>query len=130
MDVKIDVKRKFKVNGVEYDSLEAMPPEFRQAVERAEATGGLHVSAAADANVVFNGKRYGSREEMPPEERSLYDAAMAALPEVSPANADVRDLAPGPIGPSSGRSMVIRLLLVLAGAVLLWLGWMFLKGMR
>jgi|WetSurMetagenome_2_1015567.scaffolds.fasta_scaffold729087_1 hypothetical protein len=137
MDVKINVKRRFKVNGVEYDSLEAMPPELRQAVERAAVGGGIHVSAGADAHIVFNGKRYGTREEMPEEDRSLYDAAMAALPETgsvpaggSPEVADPESLSSRPIGPASGKSMAIRLLLLLAGVLLLWLGWVFLKGAR
>jgi hypothetical protein len=137
VDLKINVKRKFKVNGVEYDSLDAMPPEVRQAVERATAAGGVHPDAGAEAHVVFNGRRYGSREEMPEAERSLYDAAVAALPEGTgalpegaPAAAGSPDLTPRPIGPSPGRSTAIRILLFLGLIVLLWLGWMFMKGMR
>jgi hypothetical protein len=47
MDLKVSVTRKFKANGVEYDSPEAMPPELRQAVGRAEAAGGFHVRTGA-----------------------------------------------------------------------------------
>jgi hypothetical protein len=137
MDVKINVKRRFKVNGVEYESLEAMPPELRQAVERATAGGGVHLSAGAEAHIVFNGKRFGGREEMPEEDRSLYDAAVAALPEAgsvppggSPEVADEASLSGRPIGPPSGRSIALRLALILAGVLLLWMGWIFLSGLR
>lgn len=66
MDNKFDVKRKYKVDGVEYDSLDAMPADVRHAVERA----------------------------------------------------------------TSGRGLALRLLLILAGVLVLWLGWFFLKGAR
>jgi len=33
--MKVTVKRKFRINGKEYTSIEEMPPELRGAVERA-----------------------------------------------------------------------------------------------
>jgi len=36
--VKVTVKRKFKINGVEYASMDEVPPQYRDAIHRALAT--------------------------------------------------------------------------------------------
>ncbi len=74
-------------NGKEYDSLDAMPPEVRQAYDRAielvkkNNAGGTvapHVNLKFSTSVRFvhDGKRYDSVDQMPPEVREKYAAAM------------------------------------------------------
>ena len=83
MDVKIDVKTKYKVNGKEYSSLEEMPPEIRAMFK--EPLTGLSVPMTGPGmpsggdKIVVNGVEYSSLESMPPEARQMYEEAMTAL---------------------------------------------------
>ena len=139
MDMNVTIKRRFKVNGVEYDSIEVMPPEVRQAYERATASSGhLGVSGGVQAHITFNGKTFVSREEMPAAERSLYDAAMAAI-ERDPDTAAVpgtvamtpESVTSGSLGPREGKRSALRIVLVVGGLlILLWIVLGLLKGMR
>jgi len=95
MTTNISVKTKIRVNGQDYGSVNDMPPEVRQAYERALATmaGGKHggllgtlekgiradVQMVSNAKVIFNGQEYGSVEQMPANVRHLYQAAMATI---------------------------------------------------
>ncbi len=89
INFQFNVKRKFTVNGVEYGSLEEMPPELRAAVEKAAAgKTGVTFSAAACASVqktgggakiTVNGRTYDGVEAMPEEDRKLYEQAMGAV---------------------------------------------------
>jgi hypothetical protein len=76
MDVKLDVKRKYKFQGKEYDSIKDMPPErqaaFRQAVpseseleNRVELKDGI-------TKITYQGKEY-DLDELPPTVRKLYE---------------------------------------------------------
>jgi hypothetical protein len=85
------VKTKFRVNGQEYASLDAMPPAVRQAYERAMASvqngppRGLVSLSSSSTNthvrskITFNGQEFDSAAPMPPAMRKLYDDVMAAL---------------------------------------------------
>lgn len=78
---------KFVVNGVEYGSIDQMPPEIRrQYLEAMEALRGVGkkdgsnvpLSAAAsgvrvEESIVYNGRQYKSRDELPPEVRKLLE---------------------------------------------------------
>ncbi len=77
-------------NGKEYDSPDTMPPEVRQAYERAMELvrknngGGIvapHVNLKFSTNVRFvhDGKTYDSVDQMPPEVREKYAAAMQQI---------------------------------------------------
>jgi len=83
---------KITVNGVEYDSVEAMPPDVRKIYDASMTTarrglGGLHVTLAEQHTVrrggelkqtlVVNGKTYADEDAMPPDVREQYDKAMA-----------------------------------------------------
>jgi len=89
--------RKITVNGVVYDSIEAMPPEVRRQYDEAMKTlsslpsgqdggttqvftGGLgkNVGASVVVNrfVTVNNKTYGNLDEVPPEVRQQFQDAM------------------------------------------------------
>lgn len=95
MTANISVKTKIRVNGQDYASVDDMPPDIRQAYERALATmagakhGGLldmlgkgarpNAQAASNAKVIFNGQEYSSVEQMPANVRHLYQAVIATI---------------------------------------------------
>jgi hypothetical protein len=74
MNVNINVKRKFKVNGKEYNSIEEMPPDIRSAFEKGMATQtGTAPSLVTQTQIRFNGIEYKKIEDMPSDVRQLYE---------------------------------------------------------
>ena len=69
MTTNIRVVRKIIVNGVEYHSLEAMPPDVRAKYEKA-MDGALH------SGVTLNGRPFDSVESLPPEVRKTIGDAV------------------------------------------------------
>lgn len=90
MDIKVNVKRKFKVNGKEYNSIEEMPRDIRDAFEKAIASQGgpgYQVNAGAmQTKIIFNDKEYKNIDEMPQDVRLLYEKVLksAETETVSP----------------------------------------------
>ena len=82
MDININVKRKFRINGKEYNSIEEMPDDIREIFEKAmssQAGSGFQInSAAMRTNIIFNGTVYGSIDEMPQDVRQLYEKVLKA----------------------------------------------------
>ena len=86
---------KITVNGVDYESVDAMPPEVRKiyddsmAIANRRGLGGLNVTLAENHTIrrgndvkqtfVVNGKTYDDEASMPAEVREQYEKAMAAL---------------------------------------------------
>jgi hypothetical protein len=62
MTTNVRIVRKIVVNGVEYHSLDELPPDLRAKYEKALATEGLH-----DAGLMVNGQHYDSLDAVPPE---------------------------------------------------------------
>lgn len=84
MDVKVNIKRKFKVNGKEYDSIEDMPAAIREAYEKAfvGAEGPEHGKiTASPGRIVFNGQQFESVDAMPDDIRKMYETIVKSLPE-------------------------------------------------
>lgn len=83
MKVNFNVKRKFIVNGKEYASVEEMPPELREAYEKAVRSGaGVRIEkpqVSVESKIVFNGQEYRSLEAMPAEVRRLYQSVMKSV---------------------------------------------------
>lgn len=85
MGLDIRLQTMIRVNGKEYDSVEKMPTELRQAYERALAkpTAGLDRTvwqqAVSSGKIVFNVKEYAGIDQMPSDVRGLYQRVMAAL---------------------------------------------------
>jgi hypothetical protein len=85
MNVKFDVKYKFKVNGKEYGSLDEMPAPVRETYEKAVANkGGLehgNISSINTGKIVFNGQEYASVDSMPADIRQMYETIMKTVKE-------------------------------------------------
>jgi Tfp pilus assembly protein PilW len=77
MNANVNVKRKFKVNGKEYNSIEEMPPDIRNAFEKAMASqagsGQQANPATMQTKIIFNGIEYKSVDAMPQDVRQLYE---------------------------------------------------------
>lgn len=128
--------QKFIVNGVSYDSLEAMPPEVRQQYDRAmemlkdvgrkdvgtktvtNVPGGVKINVEK-RSVRYNidGKTYDDIAQVPPEIRAKVDQAMAAAPQ---RRDDIRVIeAHVKINRSSGGGRLLVWLLIAAVIVVL-----------
>ena len=91
MNVNVNVKRKFKINGKEYNSIEEMPQDIRNAFEKAMASktgSGQQVNPATmQTKIIFNGTEYQSIDVMPQDVRQLYEKVLnAAETGTAPAN--------------------------------------------
>lgn len=75
MPVKVDITRKFVVNGQEYGSIDELPNEVREAI-RDSLSSGKVVDINRRGSIEFNGKEYKSASAMGPEERRLYEHAL------------------------------------------------------
>lgn len=97
IDFNINITRKIKVNGKEYDSLEEVPQEHRQAVQ--DALGAAGTGAPGKINI--NGTGYDSPEAMPPEARRIYDESLGkarALAQEKGIDLAAFGIKPGPDG--------------------------------
>jgi len=92
MNVNVNVKRKFKINGKEYNSIEDMPPDIRNAFEKAMAsqTGSSHQAnpATMQTKTIFNGTEYQSIDAMPQDVRQSYEKVLKAA-EIGNAPANI-----------------------------------------
>jgi hypothetical protein len=92
MNININVKRKFKINGKEYNSIEEMPDDkretFRKAMDSQRGSGHEINRAAVRAKIIFNGTEYDSIEAMPQDVRELYEKVLKAA-ETGTASAQI-----------------------------------------
>lgn len=100
MKVNVNFKRKFKVNGKEYDSIEEMPVDIREAFEKAighhSGTGNLTHPAPMQTKIIFNGTEYQSIDAMPQNVRQLYERVMkSAETGVAPPDIDIAGISSG-----------------------------------
>jgi hypothetical protein len=107
MNVNVNVKRKFKINGKEYNSIEEMPPDIRNAFEKAmasQAGSGQQINpATVQTKIIFNGTEYQSIDAMPQDVRQLYEKVLkAAETGNAPANIiTIGDISGMPTGPKN-----------------------------
>jgi len=107
MNVNVNVKRKFKINEKEYNSIEEMPPDIRNAFEKAMASqAGLDYQAnpaTMKTKIIFNGTEYQSVDAMPQDVRQLYEKVLkAAETGTAPANIiTASDISGMPTGPKT-----------------------------
>ncbi len=77
MNIKINVKRRFKINGKEYNSIEEMPGDIREIFNKtmnSQAGIGHKISHAAErTKIVINGTEYDSINAIPQDVRRLYE---------------------------------------------------------
>jgi hypothetical protein len=83
MGVTVNIQRKFIVNRKEYASVEEMPPELREAYEKAVRSGaGVRIEkpqVSVESKIVFNGREYRSLEAMPEVVRRVYQSVMKSV---------------------------------------------------
>ena len=98
MEVNFNVKRIFIVNGKEYKSAEEMPPELREAYEKAtRSSAGLKIEkpqVSVKTKIVFNDREYDSLEAMPADVRRVYQSVMKSV-ETGQASSDLLSAALG-----------------------------------
>lgn len=96
MNINVNVKRKFKINGKEYNSIEEMPDDIRGKFEKAmdsQSVSSHQINPTTlRAKIIFNGIEYQSIDAMPQDVRQLYEKVLKA--------AETGDV--GNIGNSSG----------------------------
>ncbi len=80
MSIKINVIRKFIINGKEYGSVAEMPENIRVVYEKAKETTLHHETDETGrlGKIVVNGQEYKSVEEIPIDVRQIYQSAMAS----------------------------------------------------
>ena len=90
MKININVTRNFRVNGKEYHSVEEMPDEVRQVVEKAMAlpagSGQRTPSVVTRSKIIFNGTEYENIDSMPQEARQLYEKMLKAAVRTVPSS--------------------------------------------
>ncbi|MDA8090782.1 MAG: hypothetical protein M0Z61_11285 [Nitrospiraceae bacterium] len=97
MKININVKRRFKINGKEYNSIEEMPDDVRAAFEEAmdSQAGAEHTvkSETTKTMIVFNGTEYDNADTMPSDVRQLYERVLkAAESGTSPSGIDMAQI--------------------------------------
>ncbi len=127
MKINVNVKRKFRINGKEYGSLEEMPEDVRAIVQKTmDDPGALSgVTHREPSKIVFNGVEYDSVDDMPTYARNLYEQAGNARAATQDTSAGQRRPGPKTIEaePSfSARSIVAVIALI---ALLLLLYYLF-----
>jgi hypothetical protein len=73
----INVQKKITVNGVQYASLDEMPPDIRSLYEKAIA-GGLTPGQHTTTKITINGQQYDSIDDVPAVMRPLVKGALDA----------------------------------------------------
>jgi hypothetical protein len=80
MNININVKRKFKINGKEYNSIEEMPDDIREIFKKTigSQAGEVHeaTTSAARTKVYFNGTEYDNIDAIPRDVRQLYEGVL------------------------------------------------------
>jgi hypothetical protein len=96
MKINIDIKRNFKINGKEYNSLEEMPADIREAFKKAmasQSTLGSQIKFDNTTKIVFNGKEYEGIDAMPHNIRQLYEKVLkSAETGKSPSEVDLTEI--------------------------------------
>lgn len=106
MGIEVDVKRKFVVNGEEYASLDALPSDIRETLQKTLKEDKSRVEVNIDTSIVFNGKEYTGADQMPAETRQAYEKVMKAA-----GTGDFASHALGGIGsPARGRRRRFQLM--------------------
>lgn len=77
---KVTVKKKYIVNGKEYNSPEEMSDDIRRAYEKGLAFSSRN-SSNQESKIIFNGQEYESMDTMPDRVRRMYENAMDMLRE-------------------------------------------------
>lgn len=75
LNAKIDIQKKFTVNGMKYTSVDEMPPDVRALYEKALASGpaeGTHTTT----RITINGQEYSTIDDVPAAMRPIVSGAL------------------------------------------------------
>lgn len=80
MDINVNIKRSYQINGKEYRSREEMPPDVRALFDAAmnPASGKNAARGPITGKIVFNSVEYESIDDMPTYLRNLYEQSLSA----------------------------------------------------
>ena len=100
MKINMNVRRTFKVNGKEYNSIEEMPLDIREAFEKdiglKAGPGNLTHPVPTQTKIIFNGTEYSSIDAMPQDVRQLYERVLkSAETGLAPPDIDIAGLSNG-----------------------------------
>jgi len=79
MAIQIKIMKKLIGNRKKYRSLEEMPDDIRQAIEKTIMGGDPNTQSDTETKIIVNGKEYDSIEQVPPDIREVYVRAIKAL---------------------------------------------------
>jgi hypothetical protein len=79
MAIQLFIKKKTKGKGKKYKSLEEMPDDLRQAIERTLTNTDPETQKDTESTIVINGKEYNNIEEMPPDIRVIWGNVIKSL---------------------------------------------------
>lgn len=100
MNIKVNVKRKFKIKGKEYNSIEEIPDDIRETFRKTigSQTGFGHEinHTRTQTKIIFNGTEYESIDAMPQDVRELYEKVLkAAETGTAPPEIDIAGMSRG-----------------------------------
>ncbi len=103
INININVSRKFKINGKEYNSIEEMPHDIREAFKKvmdSQVGSGHQInSAVTRSKIIFNGTEYEKMDAMPQDVRQLYEKVLkAAESRIPSSGVDIARIIGGMLG--------------------------------
>jgi hypothetical protein len=109
MNININVKRKFKINGKEYNSIEEMPDDIREIFKKTSVsqTGlGHEICRTTRTKIIFNGTEYDNVDAIPQDVRQLYENVLkGAEAGAAPTGIDITGISSrmmtGPVTPGT-----------------------------
>jgi hypothetical protein len=112
MNININVKRKFTINGKEYYSIEEMPDDIREIFKKtigSQSGLGHEIGhTAVRTKIYFNGTEYDNIDAIPQDVRQLYENVLkGAEVGAAPTGIDITGLSSrmmtGPVTPGTTR---------------------------
>jgi hypothetical protein len=105
MNINIDIKRKFIINGKEYKSIEKIPQDihgarefFRNLIDSQLDSDYRISSVLTPTKIIFNGTEYETIESMPQDVRQLYEKVLkAAESGAPPSGVDIAGISSGKV---------------------------------
>jgi hypothetical protein len=117
MDINVNIKRTYQINGKEYRSREEMPQEVRALFDAAmnSTTGKNAARGPLTGKIVFNNVEYESIDDMPTYLRNIYEQTRSAVSEnreqFPPGHAPAPSRPTAPEHAFSARSVFIAVLI-------------------
>jgi hypothetical protein len=100
MKINMNIKRRFKFNGKEYNSIDEMPDSIRETFKKAmgsQAASEYGINhTAMKTKITFNGTEYESVDAMPQDVRQLYEEILKSAENgTAPPGIDIAGIGSG-----------------------------------